>query len=100
MITPALSASSPDCGRFSAYPFVFSREIVTGMPPVPIVKNTANSESATWYKPNPSAPINLARAMRYKNPSVLSIAERAVITNVVLYTLRRIQYFTGTIVVL
>lgn len=49
-----------------------------GKPPVPTVNNSPNKDRATWYNPSPSAPINLDKRIRYKNPKLRSATDKAV----------------------
>ena len=76
--TPAEVALFSSQGVCAALLLDMKRDTVTGIPPVPSVKNTAKRDNATWYNPSPSAPSKRDNTTRYKNPKPRSAMESAV----------------------
>ena len=76
--SPADTERGSSRGRFSALLFEIIRDTVMGIPPVPMVRKREKRERATWYNPNPSAPMSRESAMRYKNPKPRSATDRPV----------------------
>ena len=76
---------------FSALYLVISRETVMGVPEQDRVRRSTNTDSATWYKPIPSEPIERDKKIRYKKPKNFSLTENTVTTATVLKNFLKIS---------